>query len=160
MLAPMEQTAHPPQQRQVSILAILIVAIATPATLALSYYQLTGDPTFRPLALTVERLIASGQGLEHLDVQGFVIAGSSQKSRELGARFGQKLERAFYGKGLEANIRLHPEPTEGPAQIIFLTGGETHGPFHLHDAPQAVRIVSEAAKRQHDPQYITREHTW
>lgn len=146
MFPAMEQQAQAPQKRQISILVTLIVAVATPATMALSYYALTGDPTFRPLALTVERLMASGQVLENTDVQGFITSDGTREGREIAARLATKLERAFFGKGLGAQIGLLSTATSGVSQIFLRAEGKTFGPFSAHDATEAVLFVSESVK--------------
>ncbi len=148
-------------KRQLSIIAILIVAIATPATLALSYYHITGDPTFRPLALTVERLVARGITVEHIDVQGIVTTEDSEDGIRAAKELARKLNKAFYGKGLNSVFRVHPSANNGPPQITLLVDQKRLGPFSPRSAPQSVQLVSEAvAIAKQERARAAKKFTW
>lgn len=123
-----------------------VVAIATPATLALSYYHLTGDPTFRPLAITVERLVSQGVVEDdNVYVRTLISTDGTPEGNRLGERLGEKLIRAFYGKGLTARYRIDPQPRKGPPQILIFVNGTALGPFTARTAPQGIRLATEAA---------------
>lgn len=156
----MENARSSAPQRQLSIIAILIVGIATPATLALSYYHITGDPTFRPLAVTVERLVAVGEAVEHIDVQAIVTSDGSPEGKRRSTLLGARLDAAFYGKGLNSHVHLRTQPQPGPAQIYFYVGGNEIGPFDAASAPQGVRIVAEAVAIYRRDQATNRLHSW
>ena len=148
-------------RRQLSVIAILIVAIATPATLALSYYHITGDPTFRPLALTVERLVARGITVEHIDVQGIVRTDGTREGNLVGSELAQKLNRAFYGKGLNSVFRIQPVENNGPPQIFYHIDQNRLGPFSIRDAPNSVRFAAEAvAINKREKKRAIMEHNW
>ena len=151
--------AHRPK-RQLSIIAILIVAVATPATLSLSYYQITGDPTFRPLALTVERMIAGGQVVQTIEVQAVITTDGSDAGAERGRQLGRKLVKAFYGKGLGAHAILRPAPEPGPPQVYFIVNRSSLGPFTERTAAQGVRIAAEAAAITRRAENDSPEHSW
>lgn len=156
----MENATGTAPRRQLSILAIMIVAVATPATLALSYYQITGDPSFRPLALSVERLVAGGIEVEHIDVQCVILTKGTEASLRAGRQLGQSIGAALYGKGLESHVTLAPNAGQTSTQIFFIVDGNRFGPFSPGNVPHGIRIAADAAgiarrDAEHSP-----EHSW
>ncbi len=138
----------------------MIVAIATPATLALSYYHLTGDPTFQPLALTVERLAAVGHITQASPIIAVIHTGTSEADIEHGKLFGQRLYASFYGKGLPLQVTLEPTRTTAPLLITFHIGRNTLGPYTEATAAQGVRAAAEAVNFVRTQSLLERAHRW
>ncbi len=161
----MQRNATLRSPRQLSFLATAIVAIATPATLALSYYHMTGDPTFRPLAVTIERLISQGVvDDDNIYVRTVVTTDGTARGNLIGDQLGKKLDRAFYGKGLTSRYRLHAHPNGPVPQILFIVDGIVVGPFTPATAPHGVRVATEAAniarQERGNTKVLSPQHSW
>jgi hypothetical protein len=147
-------------QRQVSVLVALIVAIATPATLALSYYRITGDPTFQPLALTVERLVAGGEEVHHKAVRAVIVSNNSTEGLVRAARLGKRIEAAFYGKGTEALVRYITAGPSNRPTVTFHVARATFGPYPEATAAHGVSAAVEALQLSRNFQDGARDHSW
>ncbi|MCU0907981.1 MAG: hypothetical protein MUF73_11145 [Rhodobacteraceae bacterium] len=118
-----------------------LAALATPTLLALIWYNITGDPTFRPLSLSVERLVAfeadRGAG-------GAVVARVSlpPDSRMSEAALTADLQRGFAATGAQAVIRVERAP--GPPTVVFEVGRSRLGPYPLSSAAAGLRTASDA----------------
>ncbi|MFD0980569.1 hypothetical protein [Tropicimonas aquimaris] len=157
----MDKTARAPHpQRQISILVALVVAIATPATMALSYYKLTGDPTFRPLALTVERLIAGGVDVDYEHVRAVVHTGDTAEDRARAQRLGEGVQVAFYGKGIDALVQYEIVAGRAPPTVTYHVARRSFGPYSGAAAAQGVRAAVEALRLNKAAAQAGREHSW
>ncbi|WP_068115705.1 hypothetical protein [Tropicimonas marinistellae] len=149
-----------PPQRQISLLVALIVAIATPATLALSYYRITGDPTFQPLALTVERLIVGGVDVNHKAVRAIVVGNDTARGLKQAERFGKRIHAAFYGKGVDALVGYRTNDSSDYPTVTFVVDGSTFGPYGEASAAQGIRTAVEALHLSRNNSEAGREHRW
>lgn len=147
-------------QRQISFLVMLIVAIATPATLALSWYQLTGDPTFQPLALSVERL--AEVGIEAGDPKARVVIHSNDTAadRARAEVFGRRIHAAFYGKGVEASVFVKAAPGNGPMQVTYVVGKRRFGPYETARAVDGIHETVQVLQLQRQARDAQRPHRW
>lgn len=150
----------PRPQRQISILVALVVAIATPATTALSYYKLTGDPTFRPLALSVERLIAGGMDVEYEHVRAVVHTGDTAEARTRALRLGRGVQAAFYGKGIDALVQYEIAPGRAPPSVTFHVARRSFGPYSGSTAARGVRAAVEVLRLNKAAAEAEKEHRW
>jgi hypothetical protein len=150
-------SARPPQT---PLLVALIVAIATPATMALSYYRLTGDPTFRPLAVTLERLVVEGIEVHQKAVRADIVSDGTAESIAEAARLGEGLRAAFHAKGIEAVIRYETRPSSGRPTVTFYVRDASFGPYSKGTAAQGVRAAVTALQLSEPIQAAARRHRW
>ncbi|WP_116132796.1 hypothetical protein [Tropicimonas sp. IMCC34043] len=131
-------------RRQISTLAALVVAAATPATLALSYYHLTGDPAFRPLALTVDRLADFGQVTDGVVIRAVIRFDATENSKAAALTFAQLVHGSFYAKGIEARVSILPVPGSGPPTVTFQVANGRYGPFPASTAATGIESALQA----------------
>lgn len=121
-----------------------MLAFAAPALLALGYYRMTGDPSFQPLDLTAERLIARGEDIGNEVIHGVVTIEDTARGRMQGEALATALVSAFRGKGMESNFRLLSTPAAPPLQIYLYVDGLHLGPFTPGNATQGLRMAVDA----------------
>lgn len=151
------------RKRQVSTLAAIIVAVATPATVALSYYRLTGDPTFRPLAVTVERLTDFGIPTHDLTLRAAIRFDEAGGGRPAAVAFARMIHEAFYAKGVGARVTILPDPGHvGPPTVTLEVLSNSYGPFPPDKAAAGVELALRAyqLKRPWHEDEVAREHRW
>jgi hypothetical protein len=164
MVACMEPGTQPTPKRQISILAILIVAVATPATLALSYFHLTGDPTFQPLALSIERLAEAGQEGDRLTIRAVIRFDDTDADRIRAGDLAQSVHQAFYAKGLNARVMLQPDRMQAGPEVTYHVASSSFGPYTMGHAARGIQISVEALalnrtfRKELDD--VDREHRW
>lgn len=154
----MERTPPSRQGRQISSLVALIVAVSTPATLALSWYHLTGDPTFRPLALTVDRLAAVG--IETGEPQARAVIRTDGTRPEHARILARRIHAAFYGKGLEASVVIVTRAGSGPMRVTYEVGANRFGPFAPADAATGIQDSVQALTLLKQSSKADRQHSW
>ncbi|WP_146136677.1 hypothetical protein [Aliiruegeria haliotis] len=142
------------------MLVAMIVAIATPATIALSYYHISGDPTFQPLALTMERLAAKGLETNSMVVRADIHCGVSPDQKRAAHYLGARLHDAFYAKGIEVSILLHQVSGRQGVDVTFHVGDSSFGPYHAADAATGLRLSTEAASLLRQRRDAARPHSW
>jgi hypothetical protein len=120
---------------------LAILALITPSAAALTWYYMTGDPTFRPLSISVERLIAyeADRGSGGAVVARVTLPPDSRLSE---ASVTNELRRGFAATGAQAMIHVHRAP--GPPYVTFEVGASRLGPYPLGDAAIGLRTASSA----------------
>jgi hypothetical protein len=118
-----------------------LVALTTPTALALLWYGITGDPTFRPLSVTIERLVAfeADRGAGGAVVAIVTLPADSLLSED---SLTADLRRGFAATGAQALIRVQRAP--GPPTILFEVGASQLGPYPLSSAAIGLRTASDA----------------
>ena len=112
------------------IIPALVLAIALPAGLSWAWYRLTGDPTLRPLGVTLSSLRES-------EVPGFgagltvrIDWGAEARSPHSPAQVERILQKALRVYEMDYRIRMNRVP--GAAiRVYFETGATRLGPFTL-----------------------------
>ena len=137
--------AHRKPSLGLTPLTIAIVAMATPATLALSLYMITEDPRLRPLAQTVEDTWFFPGERKPL----VAIISWPMNTEVAGANaMADYVKQSIKAKGIHAKVTV--VGTQGPAQIIYRIGSNTIGPFPLAAAVDGVQGAVAADWRPSD----------
>jgi hypothetical protein len=120
---------------------LALVALIAPSAAALTWYYMTGDPTFRPLSVTVERLVAfeADRGAGGAVVARVTLPHGSALTE---AGVTQELQRGFAATGAQAVIHVTRAP--GPPSILFEVGASRLGPMPLGQAAIGLRTASDA----------------
>ncbi len=132
---------------KVRTLAVLIIALALPSFLSLLWHRLSGDPMMRPLGITQEALVESG------DYDGLVIYADlawDPKDRTVPDQesFARALKDGFWAKGMKVAIR--PKPATGGSRVTYRIGPSTIGPMPAYDAVKGIN-AAVAAYRMNVP---------
>lgn len=120
-------------------LTIAIVAVATPATLALSFSMATGDTRWRPLGQTIESSWFVPGERKPLTI---TVYWPTTMSNEGGDAMAQYVLQAIKAKGIHAMVSVRP--TGGHGNIVYKVGASTIGPFALSDAAYGVNGAVDA----------------
>ncbi|PZX06045.1 hypothetical protein [Celeribacter halophilus] len=133
-------------RRKDSILIILItVFIVTPAVLMLVAYLITGNPSLRPLAITLERLIEAGQIEDKSLIVALVEIGGKARTASTEATYQTALETAFSRLNAEVQVKFRHSPESSEVRITYLVGESRIGPFPEARAAEGVLAATEAA---------------
>ena len=128
-------------QRNISLVAIAVVLVATPATLALSYYKLTGDPTFQPLAMSVERLAASQENDDGGLITATIHWDETGVQQEQATRLAGMMTEAFRGKGLKVRVYLKNDRNAVGTMVTFRKGKQSFGPYTTAQVAHGIQAV-------------------
>jgi hypothetical protein len=124
-------------------LTIAVVATATPATLALSLYMITKNPSLRPLAQTREtNWLLPGERKPLLVV---IFWPSAQNPAQAEAMAGH-VRQTIKAKGIYAKVAI--VDTDGPSRIVYHVGANIIGPFPLASAIDGIPGAVDAYWRQ------------
>lgn len=128
-------------RRGISPLISLIVAVVTPATLALSLYTLTGDVSFRPLAITIER-IARGETRDGIPVIARLrLPGAADDGA---VRLAGRVHASFDAQGIAAVVVIEEGAARDAPYIRYEVGGTAVGLYPPHRAAQGVAAATHA----------------
>jgi len=118
-----------------------VLALIAPTAAALMWYNFTGDPTFRPLSVTIERLVAfeADRGSGGAVVARVSLPPDSRLSEDV---LLADLRRGFAATGAQAIIRVERAP--GPPSVMFEVGVSRIGPYPLANAAIGLRTASDA----------------
>ena len=122
----------------------IIAAVATPATVALSAYQITGDPTLRPLGVTIEKMVEVAAPPDDLTVKAELHLADTETETAL--RFARQIDRAFLALGHDPWVVVLRDPRAGESHVIYRVGRNTFGPYALQEAAQGVRPAITAIR--------------
>jgi len=132
---------------QLSIVATVVAAVATPATLALSAYHVTGNPNLRPLAVavaTVSERVPADPSTIHVSIRW----PGDPRSADVAA-FASHIHDSLYAFGQPPHITARAIPRDAAGSITFRTGPNSFGPFPLDQAALGVRPVVAAWHMAH-----------
>ncbi len=118
-------------------LAGVILLVSLPAMGSLIYYRLTGDPTFRPLGITIssltERLVGGTSG--GITVQ--INWGDNANPPNSRQQVRQVLEKALSVYTVDFSLRF--QDTGGDSiQIYFVTDNSRLGPYRLNNISSGI----------------------
>ena len=113
-------------------IAIAIIAVAMPALLSLGYYYVTGDPTFRPLGITIERLAERGEAVGNDVIFGTITYdgtpdGEKEQKHKIVDWEACMLFwncRRSHGDKWEQPFRAKLEEDLGSKELMFLMGNQ------------------------------------
>lgn len=124
------------------------VLLATPATVSLSLYHITKDPSYRPLAAPSELAYSGGGRLNILAKQDADILvrvawpADAAGSKDVSV-FTRNIHAALEARGITAFIELY-EATDSAGAITYRVGDSRIGPMALNRAYQGITAITDA----------------
>ncbi len=119
------------------ILPALIVIVALPAVASLLYYKLTGDPTLRPLGVTLASLTENNIEGYNNGITVQIDWGADAHSPNSRAQVKSVLQKAMSIYPVDFQVRL--TETDGDSvQIYFLIDANRFGPYSLANAASGI----------------------
>jgi len=127
--------------------ALLTIAfVAAPALIALTIFQIKGDPRLRPFGLTESRMTNAAPpvapGLVHVELHLTSIVQDPEPALALARR----IKAAFTTKGQDAWVLVVRDPTATESFVNFRVGVNTFGPFSLDNAAAGVAPALKAVR--------------
>ncbi len=120
----------------------LAFVVALPSMVALGYYKVTGDPSFRPLAQSIESAVFGGFVGDARDLKVQLRLHSPTQAE--GFRMARQMQRTFSAKGIDARVYVMDIPAREPASVVFLVRQNRIGPFPLSRASEGVNAAVAA----------------
>ena len=122
-------------------LTIAIVAVATPATFALSIHTITEDPRWRPLAQTIENTLRYS---EQSDVMVITLDWPAAYG-DAGARaMAEHVRKAILEKGIYPEMVINSAPGLEAGTITFSVGPSIIGPLPMAQAVDGIKAAVAA----------------
>lgn len=131
-----------PMYSKLQYLSAIIAVIITPTVSMLTYYAVTGDPTLRPLAASVDQLRGYFAGRDDILVE--VKWGEAASSTQSQDQVKTILRSAFLSKGLDAHVVFQNVKGSRSIYVTYKVGVSEFGPMRLADTPRAVKSVVAA----------------
>ncbi|MBS8227937.1 hypothetical protein [Vannielia litorea] len=120
----------------------LALVVALPSMFALGYYKISGDPSFRPLAQSIESVIFGGMVGDSRDLQ--VHLRLHEPTEAEGFRMARQIQRAFTAKGIDARVYVMDISAREPASVTFIVHANRIGPYSLSRASHGVNAAVSA----------------
>ena len=120
----------------------IAVIVAMPSVIALGYHRLTGDPTLRPLAQSIETSGAASLAFGVVPVGGRISLHGADTPRA--RRMADEMRKTLHAKGVEARITLLHAAPDAPAGVLFVVDRNRIGPYPLSRAAEGVRAAVAA----------------
>lgn len=132
---------HLEKPKTATTLAMVVLAVSFPTFLSLLWHYLSGDPTIRPLGITREALIDSGD-LEGLVIYANVAWDPTDTNYASDKSFAQALKNGFRAKGLDLSVKTHLS-NQG-SYVTYQVGPSTMGPFPASAAARGINAAVSA----------------
>lgn len=116
----------------------VIVGMATPATLALSISEYTGNPLLRPLGLTAAALnsVAAPSDEEVVQVELHLAPGKGTDDQAMD--LAERIKKAFVAKGADAWVVILRDPAATQSFVLYRIKHYEFGPYSLPRSAQGV----------------------
>ena len=114
----------------------LAIIVGLPTGIALTYYKITGDPSVRPLAQTVDNVVHGTLAYGVLPVGVQLRLHDPETPQALA--MAQQLRKTFSAKGIEVQVFLLEIETDRKAEVLFIVDENRIGPFPLSRAADGV----------------------
>jgi len=134
------------RQRSVVLIPLLILLVAGPTAMALLYYHITKDPTLRPLGITIEELVRTGNSGNPGTVIADVTWSPSPETKTTQKQVSRAIVNAFGAHGVEAHVIFHDADTAGRITVTYRVGANRYGPYPLSRAVQGISAAVSAHK--------------
>jgi hypothetical protein len=132
-----------PRRRLNLIVPILTIIVALPALLSLAYYRFTGDPTLRPLGVTIESLTEAATPGYTSGITVEILWGRNATSPSSRAQISRALEKALSIYPVDYRVRIR-EKDGDRIEVYFKTGSSSIGPYSLANVAAGIPPVLEA----------------
>ncbi|MEE9427623.1 MAG: hypothetical protein V3V25_05675 [Paracoccaceae bacterium] len=115
----------------------VILLLSMPTVASVAYFKITGDPTFRPLGITVASLTENLVGGTSRGITVRIEWGESSNTSNSKEQVRLALEKAMSVYPIDFLIRF--ENTSSAAiEIFFVVDGAKIGPYQLQDVSSGI----------------------
>lgn len=135
------------QTRSIGYLVVIILVVIAPSALSLGWYQLSKNPSLRPLAITKQALAAydgiDGGGTEVIAYIDWVPPRTGNYSQ---THLAKALVDSFAAKG--ASVRVEIREGLGETRVTFRVGPTMLGPYATSRASEGINAAVDAFKME------------
>ena len=122
-----------------SIIAGLVIIVALPATTSVIAYQITKDPTLRPLARTLnDEAIYNGSAISN-EISAIVHWTTGRAKNFTQQDLSIAVQRAFGAHGVNVRMVFRQVDTADPVTITYKVGRNTFGPTRITKAADSIK---------------------
>jgi len=129
-------------KRNLGYLAVVILAVIAPTLVSLGWYQLSKNPSLRPLGITKQALSAYNGGLDGVELVAYVDWVPPRTGNFTKAQLTRDLTTSFAAKGAEARIVFRDGV--GTTRITYVIGQSRLGPYTIARAAEGIVAAVEA----------------
>jgi hypothetical protein len=119
------------------LLPVVIVIVALPAAASLLYYKLTGDPTLRPLGVTLASLTENNIEGYNNGITVQIDWGAGAQSPNTRTQVKAALQKAMSIYPVDFQVRL-TETAGDTVQVFFLIDSSRIGPYSLGNVASGI----------------------
>jgi len=131
-----------PARQNLLYVSLIFLIVVLPGALALGWYYYSRDPNFRPLGITREALRDYGVPGQGMDLIAYIDWPTAKADSPARKKLATNLAASFASKGVAA--RLIFRDTTGAAQVTYVIGKSTIGPYPVSQAAQGISMAVEA----------------
>ena len=132
------------QKRGIGFVFLIVGVIVFPSVAALGWFQLSKNPSLRPLAITEQALAAYNGVAEGPEIVALVDWVPPRTGNYTRKRLVQSLTQAFAAKGVDVRIKFRPG--HDATRVTYKIGKTILGPYPTTRASEGIRAAVEAYK--------------
>ena len=132
------------RKRSLSFVFLIIAVMVLPSAVALGWYQMSQNPSLRPLGVTKEALSAYNGGADGLEIVAMVEWVPPRTGNYTKARLAQSLAQSFAAKGVE--VRIEFREGRQATRVSYRVGKTVLGPYSTARASEGIGAAVEAYK--------------
>lgn len=132
------------QRQSLGYLFLIILVVVAPTVASLTWYQLSKNPSLRPLGITKQALSAYnsvGEGIEIVATVDWVPPRTGNYTQ---AQLARALTDSFAAKGVE--VRIEFRPGQSASRVTYRIGKTVLGPYSTARASEGISAAVEAYK--------------
>ena len=134
--------------------------LAAPSLVTVGLYKMTGDPTYRPMSVTEERVAASNVATAGDVVRIRIYWRGASGGFGSATDLADALRRAFDSKGVDSRIAVLDMRDRGETMLDMRAGAMHYGPFPVADAARHVTPAAAAVTYGRSYGGTGRSHLW
>lgn len=133
-------------KRETVFITIAALLVITPALFMVMLYHTTKNPLFRPLGITLERMIEAGQMSDRtLIITNITIGPDARDGQSLDA-YREAFTKSFGGFNTETRVRFRNAERGSAITVHYEVGNSVIGPFPIARAADGIRSAVEAER--------------
>ncbi|OIP82825.1 MAG: hypothetical protein AUK37_08425 [Rhodobacterales bacterium CG2_30_65_12] len=130
------------QRRSLGYLFLIIFVVVAPTVASLGWYQLSKNPSLRPLGITKQALTAYNGGSDGIEIVALVDWVPTDAGNYSQARLSRALTESFAAKGVE--LRIEFRPGQSTTRVTYRVGKTVLGPYSTARAAEGIAAAVEA----------------
>ncbi|HHC29669.1 MAG TPA: hypothetical protein ENK80_03770 [Rhodobacterales bacterium] len=123
---------------------MIVLVLAFPTALTLGWYQLSKNPSLRPLGVTQQALAAYNGASDSIEIVALVDWVPPRTGNYTKAHLRRALSESFAAKGVD--VRIVFRPGKDATRVTYQVGKTLLGPYSTARASEGIGAAVEAFK--------------